>query len=88
MIGESLQEGRYVASYGLRIDIVVIAQQSKNLTDPAGLCEHLPNLAGRRIEVEIGAGTQTKKSAAPVEVGPDRLAVLNKNAFGRDSQAR
>ena len=88
MVDESLQERRYVAGYSMRIDIVAVTQRGKNLTDPAGLCEHLPNLACRGIKVEIGAGPQTQKSAAAVEVGSDRLAVLNKNAFDSDSQAR
>jgi hypothetical protein len=88
MVNESLQEWRHVASDRLRVDIVAIAERGKNLIDPARHGEHLPNLSRHGIEVEIGTGAQTQKHPAAVEVGRDRLVVLNKNAFNRDSQAR
>jgi hypothetical protein len=88
MVDESLQEWRYVVGYGWHIDVVAVAQRGENPTDLAWLGEHLPNLAGNGIEAEICAGPQTQKHPAPVEVGSDRLTVLNKNAFDRDSQAR
>jgi len=88
MVEQTLQELRYIVGYGLRIDRVALAQRCKNLTNPARLCEHLPNLAGYGIEAEIGAGTQTQKHRATVEVSFYCLVVLNKNAFERDTQGR
>ena len=88
MVNEGLQKWRHVACYRLRIDVVVVTQRGENLTDPARFGEHLPDLRRHGIEVEIRTGAHTQKHPAAVKVGRDRLTVLNKNAFDRDSQAR